>query len=248
MPTGLLVSLSDGQRRLDRFLTHRHDLALMAPFMSYLLLMGMGDALISPEHHAELRWVAALLRGVGALLVLWAVRKHLPAWGTPLWHWAIPAGALAAFGWVVGQHVFDSLGIPQTLPGLGSGAVIDPRTRLGAAHLFWTIACLRITVAVTVVPLVEELFWRGFMLRALVNWHDFESVPLGQFAWRAFIGTALLSALQHPGNWLVSIFCWLFYNALFYWRKSILLLVLVHGITNLVLYLYVLEAEDWRFW
>jgi uncharacterized protein len=95
---------------------------------------------------------------------------------------------------------------------------------------------------------VEELLWRGFLLRAFTVWNHYDQVPWGRFSWRAFIGTALLSTVQHPDNWLVSIGCWLLFNALFYWKKSLLFVMACHAITNLALYLYVLRASDWRFW
>jgi len=38
------------------------------------------------------------------------------------------------------------------------------------------------------------------------------------------------------------------FNALFYWRPSVLFLIIVHGVTNLALYVYVVEAGDWMFW
>jgi hypothetical protein len=105
------------------------------------------------------------------------------------------------------------------------------------------------------VPVVEEVFWRGFLLRALIYWDRFEKVPLGTFTWVSFLGTSLLSTLEHPDNWGVSILCWFLYNGLMYWKKSILCLIITHGVTNLVLYLYVLYAaihagqtQAWLFW
>ena len=38
------------------------------------------------------------------------------------------------------------------------------------------------------------------------------------------------------------------FNGLMYWTRSIRCMILCHGITNLVLYLYVLAAKDWMFW
>ena len=73
-------------------------------------------------------------------------------------------------------------------------------------------------------------------------------MSLGSFTWIPFLGTALLSTLEHPDNWGVSIACWLLYNELFVWKKSLWCLVLTHGITNLVLYTYVVGWGDWRFW
>jgi CAAX prenyl protease-like protein len=107
---------------------------------------------------------------------------------------------------------------------------------------------LRILVASTVVAIVEEVFWRGFLLRAFVDWDRFYEVPLGTFTWFAFLGTSLISVFEHPDNWAVSILCWFVYNGLMVWMKSLLLLILTHGITNLALYIYVVRAGDWLLW
>jgi len=230
--------------RLERLAADRPDLPLVAPFMTYLLLLGVTYAL-----PAGAQPLGIALRGVLSLAVVWAFRGHLPPWGKPHWPVAILGGGLVAWGWVAGQYAADAAGLPGRLPFYpGEKVVVDPRLELGAAHLFWATWLLRCIVACTAVPVVEELFWRAFMLRALVDWHNFERVPLGHFAWRACIGSALLSTLQHPDNWIVSIPCWLIFNGVFYWTRSILCLVLLHGVTNLILYLIVLRVGDWAFW
>ena len=60
--------------------------------------------------------------------------------------------------------------------------------------------------------------------------------------------SSLLSILQHPDNWGVSILCWIIFNALFVWKKSLLCLMITHGVTNLALYTYVVSCGDWAFW
>lgn len=232
------------RQRLDQLCQARPDLVLIAPYLAYLLLLGL-VSVVPPTW----QWAAILARGVGSLAVAWLVRKHLPPWGEPRWGVALAGGLAAAYLWYVGQYVFDYAGWGGRVPLLpGDKVVVDPRDALGARGLFWVTSMLRIAVAVTAVPIVEELFWRAFLLRALINWHHFERVPLGRFTWLSFLGTALLSTLQHPDHWAVSILCWLFYNALFYWTRSILCLVLVHGVTNLVLYIHVVRVDDWAFW
>jgi CAAX prenyl protease-like protein len=230
--------------RLDRFAATRPDVVLMAPLMSYLLLLGVTYALPAGWQPATIA-----LRGIGSLAVVWAVRRHLPPWGKPYWPVAIFGGALIACGWVVGQHAFDSWGLPGRLPIYpGEKVSVDPRDALGAGRLFWTTWSLRLTVACTAVPVVEELFWRAFLLRALIDWHNFDRIPLARFTWVSFLGTSLISTFQHPDNWGVSILCWMAFNAVFYWTRSILCLVLLHGVTNLILYLIVLRVDDWSFW
>jgi CAAX prenyl protease-like protein len=230
--------------RIDRFGRQRPDIVIIAPYMVYLAALSL-VAIVPPAWE----WAAIALRGVAALAVVWLLRKHLPPWGQAYWPIAVVAGFFAAWLWYVGEYGFDAFGLGGRLPIYpGTKTTIDPRDALGANGLFWVTAVLRVTVACTAVPLVEELFWRAFVLRALINWADFERVPLAQFTWVSFIGSAVLSTFQHPDNWGVSILCWLFYNAMFYWTRSLLCLVIIHGITNLVLYFHVLRVDDWAFW
>ena len=224
----------------------RPDIVLMAPYLVYLVLLGVRDLL-----PYEWRPAAALLRGVGALWVVWLFRRYLPPWGRPHWTIAIAGGLFAAWGWVAVQHWLDAAGVPRRLPlplFPGDPAVVDPRDIIGATTLFWADVVTRITVAVITVPIVEELFWRAFLLRAMVRWDDFEKVPLGTFTWFSFLGTSLLSTVQHPDNWGVSILCWMLFNAVFCWRKSLMCIMITHAITNFVLYVYVVRSGDWQFW
>lgn len=227
---------------------------LMGPFMLYLLLLLLDE--LFPPH---LRHVGMVIRGAATLWVCWCFRHYFPPLGRPYWPLAVAAGLLAAWGWAAGQFLFDRLGLGGTLslksllawpPGLLAepGALFNPLEKVGAGGAFWTHVVIKIGVAVTAVPIVEELFWRGFMLRALIRWDGWAAVPVGQFAWRAFLGTALISTLQHPSNWGVSILCWMFYNGLFYWTRSLSCLMIVHGVTNLALYAWVVRAGQWRFW
>lgn len=232
--------------RLDQLLAARPDIAVMAPFLAYLLLLGVRDLL-----PYEWRAAASAIRGLGTLVVILAVRRHLPPWGKPCWLIAVPAGLVVAWGWVYGQHLFNDWGVPHRIPLVifpGQPEIIDPRDQLGVRHLYWTTIAARIAVATTIVPIVEEFFWRGFLLRAMINWARFEKVPLGTFTWLSFLGTSLLSTLEHPDNWAVSIPCWFAYNGLMYWKKSILCLIIAHGVTNLALYVYVVGYGDWMFW
>ena len=229
---------------IERWGATRPDMVLVAPFMTYLLLLGLTDALPTSWQP-----VTITARGVLSLLLVGAFWRHLPPWGRPHWLIAIIGGVLCAWGWVAGQYAFDHLGLGGRLPGYpGQAVTVDPRDALGGKHLFVLTWVLRMSVAVIAVPVVEELFWRAFLLRALIQWNDFERVPLGRFTWFSFVGTSLLSTLQHPDNWGVSILCWMVFNGVFYWTRSILCVVLLHGVTNLVLYAMVLRVRDWSFW
>jgi CAAX prenyl protease-like protein len=230
-------------------LAHRRpDFVFMAPYLAYLLILPVKDWVPA----AYLPWATAA-RGILGLAVFWMVRRHLPPLGKPHWRVAIAAGLLTTVLWVGGQHLLSGIHVGSgSLGGRfflfpGVPEVKDPRIGI-SVFSWWSQAVLRIAVATITVAIVEEIFWRGFLLRAFINWDRFEKLPLGVFAWRAFIGTAVLSCLQHPDNWGVSILCWLAWNALMYWKKSLLCLMITHGVTNLALYLYVIRTGDWQFW
>ncbi len=234
---------------LTSLVAHEPKAPLMAPYMAYLLLLMLNDAFPT-----QLRWFAILLHVVLAGYTTWLFRNHLPPMGRPHWIFAIVVGLIAAWGWVAGQHAvngihvagFDLGGRLPFYP--GTPKPFNPHDDYGNGPAFWVYVCAKIGRACTIVPVVEEIFWRGFILRAFVSWDRFETVPWGRFTWTAMIGSSLLSVIQHPDNWVVSIGCWLLFNALFYWKKSLLCLMITHAVTNLALYIYVVQVGDWRFW
>ena len=70
----------------------------------------------------------------------------------------------------------------------------------------WPVLALRLFRAVVIVPVVEELFWRAWLMRWLID-ADFEKVPLGAYAPRAFWIVALLFASEHGPYWDVGLAC-----------------------------------------
>jgi len=233
---------------------------LMLPYMAYLALMMLTDLFPAT---GILSHVAIAMHIVGAVWAIRLMRRHWPPLGRNHAFIALGVGLFAAWMWVAGQHWLEGF----TLGGQNLGGVLslgsewpfvtlvplDPvDVRNVAADFagggFWVHVVLKIARAVTVVPIVEELFWRGFILRAFVSWDRFETVPLGKFTLFSFLASSLLSVIQHPANCGVSILCWMLFNGLFYWSKSLRCLMLTHGVTNLALYIYVVKTGDWQFW
>ncbi|HWL94084.1 MAG TPA: CAAX prenyl protease-related protein [Phycisphaerae bacterium] len=236
-------------------------LPLMGPYMLYLVLMFVID--FAPKDDV-FRHVAIGFHIVGAGWATWLMRHYWPPLGTPRVVLALFVGLFAAWMWVAGQHWLESLWVSGvnlggtltfggtfpfvTITPPDASAIVDVSAQFASPASFWTHVVLKITRAITIVPVVEELFWRGFLLRAFVRWDRFETVPLGRFTLFSFLGTSLLSVVQHPANWGVSILCWVLFNGLFYYTRSITCLMLTHAITNLALYVYVVRAGDWQFW
>jgi CAAX prenyl protease-like protein len=147
---------------------------------------------------------------------------------------------------VVGVAVFVLWVLPEGLvPTIGTPVAVNPFEEL-AQPMAWTWIAFRIVGAAVVVAVMEEIFWRGFILRWLVN-PDFRGVPIGTFTWSSFLITSALFAVEHD-RWLVGLVAGVAYNLLVYRTRSLHACVLAHGVTNLVLGLYVLRTGQWSFW
>jgi CAAX prenyl protease-like protein len=115
-----------------------------------------------------------------------------------------------------------------------------------AQRSVWVLAWRTIRAA-TVVPIAEELFWRAWLMRWLID-NNFLSVRLGTYAPLAFFATALLFASEHGPYWDVGLVTGLLYNLWMVRTKSVADCILMHGVTNAVLSGYVLATGNWQYW
>lgn len=109
------------------------------------------------------------------------------------------------------------------------------------------ILMLRSLRAFLLVPILEELFWRGWLMRWLVK-PEFETVAFGTFARQAFWVTAVLFASEHGPYWDVGLVAGAAYN---YWAIRTTRLgdcILAHAVTNLCLSAYTIVTGKWEYW
>ena len=109
------------------------------------------------------------------------------------------------------------------------------------------VLVFRIIRAVILVPIIEELFWRGWLLRWLVK-NDFQQVPIGAYTPSAVIITALLFASEHGPYWEVGLIAGLIYNFWVIRTRSLADCIVAHAVTNAVLCGYVLATGKWEYW
>ena len=112
----------------------------------------------------------------------------------------------------------------------------------------WTtvIVAFRLFGSSVVVPVFEELFWRSFVMRYIIN-SKFEDVPLGKFTWVSFIIASALFGFEH-NLWLAGIMAGMLYSMLLYYTKNLSVVIFSHGVTNLLLGIYVITTGNWQFW
>ncbi|MGD0060442.1 MAG: CAAX prenyl protease-related protein [Verrucomicrobiia bacterium] len=153
------------------------------------------------------------------------------------WVWAALIGLVAIVIWI---------GIDSFYPKMGKAvAPFDPTTIQSVAQRNFFLA-FRVFGAVIVVPVMEELFWRAFLIRWLVN-EDFKSVAVGTFTWMSFAVTVALFGGEHY-QWLAGLICGAMYNWLYYRRKDVFACVVAHAVSNAALAAWVLARGDWKFW
>ena len=129
---------------------------------------------------------------------------------------------------------------------LGKRSAANPFTAFpDLTHRILFLA-IRFYGLVLMVPVMEEIFWRSFLLRWITK-PEFEEVPLGTFNLTAFAVVALFFGFAHQ-EWLAAIVCAAAYAILFRQTRSLYACIVAHGVTNLALGLYVLSTGQWHYW
>jgi CAAX prenyl protease-like protein len=125
-------------------------------------------------------------------------------------------------------------------------AAFNPFKSISQPIAQWAFLAARLGGLVVLVPVVEELFWRGFLLRWLTS-QNWQQQKLNEFSLQAFVIVTLLFALAHP-EWLAAaVYCSLL-NGLLYWKGDLWNCIVAHGVSNLVLAGYILFTGSWELW
>jgi uncharacterized protein len=106
----------------------------------------------------------------------------------------------------------------------------------------------RIAVSVIAVPILEELFWRGWLMRWIIDSNNFERVPLGTFQPAAFWLVAVLFASEHGSFWDVGFAAGIVYNWWMIRTRNVWDCIIAHAVTNGILAAYVIGAGQWQYW
>lgn len=190
-------------------------------------------------------WLYAAKSGVVAVL-LWLLRGALVEM-----RWRLSLAGLvtgvAVFGlWVGLEPALAELGVPQ-LRLLPNAPPWNPHAQFGnQIGLAWFFVAVRVLGSTLVVPPLEEVFYRSFLYRYLAR-SDFQSLPLGQFAWGRFVACAVLFGLSHR-EWVEGTLCGLAYQGLVVRTNRLGDAITAHTVTNLLLALWVIGRGAWHYW
>jgi len=114
-----------------------------------------------------------------------------------------------------------------------------------ALRVFWILS--RIFGSVLIVPVVEELAYRGFLMRRLVN-ADFETVPFKSVPWSALAITAIVFGATHGALWMPGIAAGLAFGLIAIRRGRLSEAVAAHMTANALIAASVLGWNQWQLW
>lgn len=181
--------------------------------------------------------------------VLWCFRKRYPRFATAGFGLAIAVGTLGCVVWILLEKLQAEIpGINQFMTDvLQAGRVAyDPFSgnRVAATRIAFVV--VRLIGLAIVVPLMEEVFWRGFLARYLIA-DDFQNVPQGVFNRFSFVVVTLAFASVHPE--ILAAIAWGAMINLLYWKTANLwACVVMHAVTNGLLGAYILMTGNWQLW
>ena len=120
-------------------------------------------------------------------------------------------------------------------------------TSIAPRELTPLMLVLRTMRAALIVPVIEEIFWRGWLPRWMQD-NSFSKIRLGQYTAFAFWITAVLFAAEHGPFWEVGLIAGIIYNWWMRRTRSLGDVIVAHAVTNLALSLYVIRTDLWMFW
>lgn len=125
-------------------------------------------------------------------------------------------------------------------------AAFNPFLEIAHPAARWGFIAVRLLGIAVLVPVAEELFWRGFLLRWIIA-ADWQAVEPGRYSFKSFVWVTLLFTLAHP-EWLAAATYCILMNLLIYWKKDLWNCIVAHGVSNLCLAIYVLATGTWKLW
>ena len=233
----LLTEVSEARpaRRAGRY---GAAVARSLPFAVYIGFLALAPILTRVFGAAfDPRWLYAAQVGLAAAALAACWRRYGELHEAPA-----PAGLAA--GAAVGALVFAlwiNLDFGPLV--LRSSEGFDPTTD---GRVEWRLALTRLAGATLVVPVMEEVFWRAFILRWLHR-PRFLDVDPREVGWQPLLISSAVFATEHH-LWFAGLLAGLAYGWLYIRTGNVWVPVAAHAVTNGLLGWWVLATGSWTFW
>lgn len=217
-------------------------MARIVPFAVFMAFVVAGSLLAAaPEvlRAWDLRQLFTVRAVVVMLLLIAFWRGYSELRDTAL-PWRQTATAVVA-----GLAVFCIwISLDQPWATFGETPGFDPTRADGSMD--WTLVAFRMLGLALVVPVMEELFWRSYLLR-WIQQQDFLALDPHKIGMRAILITAVLFASEH-NLWLAGLIAGLVYNFVYVRTGNLWMPIISHATTNAVLGVWILATGNWQFW
>lgn len=209
----------------------------LLPFLAVL-----ATALVTGLFVKELDYLYPLRVVVGLLVLAWyrqdyvnGLRHQLQGRSLVSWH-ALGIGAAAYVLWIAISAVTDPY--ESEAPPEGLAELTTPLVAV------WVLG--RVLGSVLVAPIVEELAFRGFLLRRLIA-SDFTKVPYATWRWSAVLLSSLAFAAVHQ-QWVGGFVAGMLYASAQQRRGLLSDAIVAHATSNALIAVQVLLAGHWSLW
>jgi exosortase E/protease (VPEID-CTERM system) len=212
-----------------------------APFLLPLLAV-VATSLVTGLFVDDFDYFYPLRVAVGLLVLAWyrkdymeGLRAHLHGRRIASWH-AVGVGVAVYLLWIGISALTDDYRL-ESAP----EALTELATPLAAV---WIVG--RALGAILLVPIVEELAFRGFLLRRLIG-SNFTKVSYEEWHWPAVLISSLAFAAAHQ-QWIGGFAAGLLYAYAQKRRGLVSDAIVAHAVTNALIAMQVLFAGHWSLW
>ncbi|HEY4761235.1 MAG TPA: CAAX prenyl protease-related protein [Thermoguttaceae bacterium] len=143
------------------------------------------------------------------------------------------------------QPVLERVGLGWII-GSGARAAYNPFVQLADYPLWaWLFLFIRFFGLALIVPLIEEFFLRGFVMRFVMEQKWWE-VPFGNVSRLAVVAGTVVPMMMHPAELLAAAVWFSLVTWLMVRTRNIWDCVTAHAVTNLLLGIYVVTTGNWN--
>ncbi len=223
--------------------------AFVAPLVVHMLLPSLVGAFFADGDSWEKLTATMgvqLFWGVGLLLFFSAT--YFSHFRFELSWLAVPVGVLGFLAWIGICHfhpeksLLSLIGLEHLMP---NRTAVNPFESFSPSQQ-WTFLAMRFAILALLVPIVEELLLRGWLVRWVED-VDWPSVRISDLSFRTLLVPCAYGALTHPE--IIAAVVWFgTVSWLMVKTRNIWSCVLAHMITNLLLGLYVVLTGHWELW
>lgn len=262
---------ASGQSEADRLRLEspdtwiRRQVVPFGVFMGFLLILQIAGSFLQVDtpgapwwRRSPEQWIYPLQTVSCLVLLLRWWRSYEFRWS---WKWSAVGVVFGAVGigfWILPTAAYDWLGLEGETTGWQKWLGLAPRREgFDPGKVFeegglawWAAYVMRFVRAVVVVALVEEIFWRSFLMRLVTDWEGrYWTQPFGKASWLSFaVVTGAFTVAHAPIDYAGAIVYGTLTYLLCVWSRNLGACVVMHAVANLLMGAYAVACGKYGLW